>query len=108
MKKSNFANIASIFLVFMAIMLPELAMAIDIQRPSFVSTEGTQAIDDAGAEIARWMGVVFGVLAGIYASAIGIIILKGNMQEGLERFQNVIWGVLAFLVGGSVIGFVFS
>ena len=108
MKTKNLIKISGLFFVVLAVLLPELALALDIQRPSFVSNEGTQAIDDAGAEIARWMGVIFGVLAGIYASAIGIIMLKGNMQEGLERFQNVIWGVLAFLVGGSVISFVFS
>jgi hypothetical protein len=101
-------NLTKIGMVFLILVLPELAMSLEITRPSFITNDGAQVIDEAGAEIARWLGIAFGVMAGIYASAIGIVIMKGNMQEGMEKFQNVIWGVLAFLVGGSVISFVFS
>lgn len=83
-------------------LFPELALAVDIKKPGFVDTNGEEKIEEAGEELSKYIGYAFGTVLGIAGMMLGFLAVKGKMEEMWEKFQNIIIGVLMFLLSGTV------
>ncbi len=95
--------LAAIAVYALSFLFPEMASALDITRPSFVSNDGINKLDQAGTEISKYIAAAFGVMTGIAVSVIAFLAINGKMEEVWERFKNIVIGVLIFLVGGTAV-----
>ena len=101
--KLNYSKLLAVMLVFIYFLMPEIALAIDVPKPSFISNDGMEKIDEAGETITEYIAVAFGVVTGISVLSLAFMAYKGKMEEVWERAGNIITGALIFMIGGTIV-----
>jgi hypothetical protein len=103
MKTKLVINITILLITAINLFFPELALATEIKKPSFVDDNGTEKLEEAGASIMNYVAVGFGVAAGLASAIVSFLAIRGKMEEMWEKAGNIIIGVIVFLVMGTVV-----
>ena len=99
MNKFILVAVVAVILFFFS----DSALAVEITKPDFVTGDGKEVINKAGATIMDYIAIAFGVMLGIVLASLGFLALKGKMDEMWERFQQAIIGVVIFLGAGTAV-----
>lgn len=104
--KTLISHKISILIALFSTLYTNACIAVDIRKPNFVETTDTSTIDSAGAEIALWIGVIFGVLVVVSCSFPAYnLFWKHDKEKAIEQMTNIFYGVAVYiLLAGIVFG----
>lgn len=75
----------------------QLAYA-ELKRPDFLQQDAESKSQEAGAEIAKWIGIIGGIVGVIMVGIGGFMIMVNKWEESKKI-------ILGAIIGGLVIGF---
>lgn len=86
----------------LSVIYPDIAMAIELKKPSFVNDVDADDLEKAGDEISKWIFAFMAVIVGISSVRPGYLYISGKGEEATEKAKDIIIGVIVAVVLGGV------